>query len=176
MEQWEMDLREDIRDAMKGSPSIPPKKTKIQIRPFLLFAALLLFIMNFAIVEQKHPGFFADKINNCVAYFNKDSVQQDDSTSLVLVLKDLDSRLVALETKDYTDEALKAELKELRDQVYLMVIVQDENAAISKKILSQYNYEGQQFIHIDPDWKIDRMPTHLKLTSETEEFLRKRLR
>jgi len=178
MEKWEMDLREEIRDALKSSPSTPPKKTtKIQIRPLMVFAAILLFIMSFAVAERKQPGFFADKIDQCVSYFDRDAPVQDNQPSpLILALQGLDSRLEALEAKDYTDEELKAELKELRDKVYLMVVVQDENAAISKKILSQYNYEGQQFIHIDPDWKINRMPTHIALTPESEEFLRERLR
>jgi hypothetical protein len=179
MEKWEMDLREEIRDAM-SNPSTPPNKkvTKVQFRPLLFFAALLLFIMNFVVIERKHPGFFAEKIDHCVSYFHRDTnVHQNQPDPFIMALQGLDSRLEALEAKeDYTDEELKAELKELRDKVYLMVVVQDENAAISKKILSQYNYEGQQFIHIDPDWKIDRMPTHINLTPESEEFLRKRLR
>jgi hypothetical protein len=178
MEKWEMDLREEIRGALKSSPSTPPKKTKIQIRPLMFFAAVLLFVMSFAVAERKQPGFFADKIGQCVSYFDRDApVQNNQPDPLILALQGLDSRLEALEAKEeYTDEELKAELKELRDKVYLMVVVQDENAAISKKILSQYNYEGQQFIHIDPDWKINRMPTHIKLTPESEEFLRERLK
>jgi hypothetical protein len=177
MEQWEMDLRGEIRDALKSSPpASTKKKNNVQIRPLLFFVAVLLFVMNFAIVERKHPGFFADKLNYVVSSFHRDTpvVQNQQPDPLIMALRGLDARLEALEAK--TDDDLKAELKELRDKVYLMVVVQDENAAISKKILSQYNYEGQQFIHIDPDWKIDRMPTHIKLTPESEEFLRERLR
>lgn len=179
MEQWEMDLRGEIRDALKSSPPAPTKKkSNIQVRPLLFFVAVLLFVMNFAIVERKHPGFFAEKLNYVVSSFHGDTpVAQNQPDPLIMALRGLDSRLEVLEAKkEYTDDELKAELKELRDKVYLMVVVQDENAAISKKILSQYNYEGQQFIHIDPDWKIDRMPTHIKLTPESEEFLRKRLK
>lgn len=179
MEQWEKDLRGEIRDAFKSGPINPPKVNKIQIRPFLFFVAVFLMMMNFVILEQKRPGFVVDKASQCIAYFNHKNklVQQEPQPDpLVIVLRGLDARIAALETKDYSDEELKAELKEWRDKVYLIAIVSDENAAISKKILSQYNHEGQEFIHIDPDWKINRMPSHITIGSEAREFLRERMR
>ena len=171
MERWEMDLREEIRDAFKGTPSSHPKKiTKTQVRPLLVFALILLFVMNFVIVERKHPGFIAEKINHCVSYFD---VPQDNSPDpLVVALRAIDARLDALELEE--NEVLWDEFQELRNKVYLQVVVQDENAAISKRLLGQYQ-EAQEFIHIDPNYRINRMPTHINLTPESEEFLRKRL-
>tara|TARA_Y100000296_G_C5021224_1_gene179936 strand:- start:42 stop:572 length:531 start_codon:yes stop_codon:yes gene_type:complete len=176
MEQWEKDLREEIRGALT-SPVPPDKpKKKIQIRPFLFFVAVLLFLMNFVVLEQKHPGYLATKISQARSFFDDKVEQPPAEDPLVTVLREFDARIAGLENKDYKDEELTAELKELRNKVYLLVIVSDENAAISKKILRKYDYEAREFLHIDPDWKIDRMPTHIKLTPDSEEFLRKRLK
>lgn len=181
MEQWEMDLREEIREAFaKSNTPMPPQKPKrkTQIRSFLFLVAVLLLLMNFVVLEVKHPGYLATKFNQVTQMFDRDQtiVEQPSEDPLIVVLKGLNARIAALEEKDYTDEEARQELKALREKVLLIAIVADENAAISKKILSRYDVEGRQFIHIDKDWKIDRMPTHIKIDSTTEDFLRERMR
>lgn len=170
VDQWKRDLQKEVRDSMQKniqSPT-PNKISKIKLRPFLLFVVLILLVSNLFAFETKYPGCIKSRFDQ---FFSE---SEEEKNFLSVALKDLDARLAALELG--ANVQIKSELQDLRDKVLLIAIVVDENAAISKEILGRCDHRGKEFVHIGPDWNIDKMPSHLSLSPETKRFLEKRLK
>lgn len=66
----------------------------------------------------------------------------------------------------------KSEVKPIRsvetDRLALFAIVNNNNMAVVK-----FGYPKQDIIFINSDWTIDRMPPHVQLGKEDEEFVRR---
>jgi len=174
VEQWEKDLREEIGIIMNNNKVNSNKKVskKKRIKSILLILFLVILVANFFLLEYKHPGCTFNKIIEIKNGFS--SKENNQHQNLEKMFKDVCVRISDLEKKS-SNEDLKKEIQMLRDRLLLIAIVSDENAAISRKLIGKYDYEAEQFIHIDPDWKIDRMPNHIEIAPEADEFLRERL-
>jgi len=169
MEQWKLDLQREIRNSRNKTTRSSFKIPKISIRPLLLILTIMLFYVGLTTFEDKRPGYINEAISGTWNIF----FGEEEVDPMIEVVEGLDSRLAAIELKS-KQNAFR--IKEARNNIYLNTVIADENTAISKEILRRYSPESKHFVHIGPDGKINRMPSHINLSAEAEAFLRKRLR
>lgn len=70
--------------------------------------------------------------------------------------------------------AVEGGIKTLNHRVWLLVIANNENALAAREV-DKHFHPGHDagFITFDKDWKMNRTPTHLTLTPEQQDGLRK---
>ena len=57
------------------------------------------------------------------------------------------------------------------DRLTLMAMLTNHNTAVA-----QYNYPKTDYVYLNPDWTIDKMPKHLNLDTEDRAFLQRFMR
>lgn len=150
-----IDWEKELQNELKGR-KIKPKK-RFFFSPILFFFVVTILIGNFIILERKHH-YLTNMIYGVRRPVNKIDV----------------NRILIAESKEEL-RIVKEKLKDFQDKMVLMAIVLDENSAIAKEITSE-NPKSAEFIHIDDNWKINRLPSRIIIDEKNKDLLQKHLK
>lgn len=177
---WEDELDDEYGNCPTEPAPAPTPKPQKSYTLTLILAAILVVLANLGILEWKTPGYIGNMLGankKAIAVPNENKNQEsaeepikDDSYPFNYeeAYRDLHERVTQLEAQK---TANKAELRELNHQMTLLAIVSDENAVIARRL-----HRNNEFIYINQDWKINRMPSNIKFDERTRTFLQERVR
>ena len=192
MEPWELELQDQIRDSKNIAGSEPPAQTpgpvSSEVPPpapapapsdapsptdrgsSLVFFALLLILgaVTFFVYDHKTGG----KARAWIAsHFS--SADQAERVEPRKKVEPEESRLreefekFVASNKSQLD-ALQSKVGSIRDKVMLMGLLLNENFNILKQDESK-----EEMVFFNSDWTLNKMPTHIDLSDEDREYLRK---
>jgi len=149
MEQWEIDLNNQLGDRMQ--PIIIVKKIKRSCSGFLIFIVFALLIFLAALYGYKKVSGFRLWVES---HFKVEKNKNHHEG------KEVDKS--HLDRIDVIEEQLKKNSKRLN----LLGISHNENFSILNK-----QNPNKKFILLNHDWSLDRMPENIEIQSEDKIFI-----
>lgn len=183
MEPWELELQDQIRDSKSAAPEPLPKndpapileKAKEPSAPAegggsIVFFTLLVILAAVTVLVYDHKT--GGKFRSWMAshFSSADQVEKvepkrkneaDESR-----LRDEFDKFVASNKSQI--EALQSRVGSIRDKVMLMGLLLNENFNIIKQDESK-----DEMVFFNSDWTLNKMPTHIDLSDEDRDYLRK---
>lgn len=179
---WEDELDDEF-GCPTPIPSPAPTTPKESMTIRLILLVIIVVLINLGIKEYNNRGYIKSLMpasislpsfsspkggkpvenappQNVVAPTENDLFNYEDA------YRDLKERVAALED---SKKATSADVHEMKKKLTLLAIVNDENTMVARK-------HGQQFVYIDKDWNIDRMPSNIKYDERTRVFLEERVK
>lgn len=164
LEQWEIDLRKQLEGKSDGyinniSIKAPQPKQNKQSDVLPLFIVLMLLgCTTLFLINQQNNG----SLKEWVLSKFKSVEKTDEKTELLLKLidnsKSVDSRLDKLSNKITINE----------DKITVIGMLLNENFAILK-----HKQDQSDFILLNRDWTLNKMPKYLSLSDSDKEYLQK---
>jgi hypothetical protein len=195
LEQWEIDLQNQLRriepDVTKPMPEIKsevvipnistpnleePKDTvpapisngNSGTMQFLLLF-VILFIATLFVYDNKTGGklktWVSSHFSNKIEKVEKIDNKKTNDSDLFKLRSDFEK--FTNENKSQLD-ALTNKVGSIRDKVMLMGLLLNENFNIIKQ-----GENKEEMVFFNRDWTLDKMPTHIELSDEDREYLKK---
>lgn len=187
LEQWEIELQNQLHDSIKQNevPEVQQKQSEPVIDnaepqitseptvessssiPFLVLLVILSIVMLY-LYDAKSGG----KIKDWVAsHFSSKSapIEKVEEKKVEIDINKYKEMYEKLSSEQKNQlEALQNKVGTLRDKVMLMGLLLNENFNIIKQ-----NENKEEMVFFNRDWTLDKMPTHIDLSDEDKEYLKK---
>lgn len=187
MEPWEIELQNQLQDSKTEAPKpeimkqeekqieiveVPAQDTKVEDSgnslSFLIMFMILTVAMLF-VYDHKTGGkikdwilsHFSNKTEVVEKVENKKTLENDNSK-----MKEEFDKFVA--THKGQLDALQNKVGSIRDKVMLMGLLLNENFNIIKQ-----NEDKDEMVFFNSDWTLNKMPSHIDLSDEDKEYLKK---
>jgi hypothetical protein len=195
LEQWEIDLQNQLQriepDVIKTIPEVqsevvvpniptstpkdpednvsaPISNDKSSTMQFLLLL-VILFVATLFVYDHKTGGklktWVLSHFSNRIEKVEKIDNKKPNDSDLIKLRSDFEK--FTSENKTQLD-ALTNKVGSTRDKVMLMGLLLNENFNIVKQ-----GENKEEMVFFNRDWTLDRMPTHIELSDEDREYLKK---
>lgn len=187
MEPWEIELQKQLQDSKPETPKVEINKPEEKIienvlptqniivdssnnssLPFFILLIILtiatLFVYDFKTGGKLRSwtlSHFSNKNEIIEKVENKKPVENDS-----LKMKEEFEKFVAAHKGQL--DALQNKVGSIRDKVMLMGLLLNENFNIVKQ-----NEDKDEMVFFNTDWTLNKMPTHIDLSDEDKEYLKK---
>ena len=187
MEPWEIELQNQLQDSKPEAPKsetvkqeekkpenidMPVQEIKVEDSSSSLSFLILLIILTIAMLfvyDHKTGGklrewtlsHFSNKNEVIEKVENKKLIENDSSK-----MKEEFDKFVASHKGQL--DALQNKVGSIRDKVMLMGLLLNENFNIIKQ-----NEDKDEMVFFNSDWTLNKMPTHIDLSDEDKEYLKK---
>ena len=187
MEPWEIELQGQLQDLKPETPKIEvnkqkekiveavlsPQETKVENSESNSLSFIILLVMltvaTLLVYDYKIGGklrlwtlsHFSNKTEVVEKVENKKPVESDSSK-----MKEEFDKFVAAHKGQL--DALQNKVGSIRDKVMLMGLLLNENFNIIKQ-----NEDKDEMVFFNSDWTLNKMPTHIDLSDEDKEYLKK---
>lgn len=183
LEEWEIELQNQLHDSTEKlkdyepqkeepipSPIEAPKKQenhseeKSSTMPFMALLLILTVIMLY-LYDNKTGGKVKEWVSSHFSSKNE-IVKIEKEENDVAKYKEMYEKLSS-EQRSQID-ALQNKVASLRDKVMLMGLLLNENFNIIKQ-----NENKDEMVFFNRDWTLDKLPSHIDLSDEDKEYLKK---
>ena len=166
---WEDELRQEFGGAI--NQELDKRKEEQSLSATLFLIAVIVVLVNLFVAEWKNPGTIGSWISNKSSDYSlidvlPDSHNSNEPFNYEQAYKALAARVDVMEQ----DKVSKKDFDEARRRLRLIATVLDENTAISNKMLSNQQ-KAKEYVFINKDWKITRMPSNIPINDAAREFL-----
>lgn len=182
LEQWEIELQNQLHDSVEklkspevhqevqeNEPEIPKNTIKESQDtgssiPFMILLMILSIVMLY-FYDNKTGGKVRDWIGS--HFSSKNEVEKQEKQEFDLSkYKEMYEKLSS-EQRSQLD-ALQNKVSSLRDKVMLMGLLLNENFNILKQ-----DENKDEMVFFNRDWTLDKLPSHIDLSDEDKEYLKK---
>lgn len=167
MEQWEIDLRNQLENSnsnnLKPINQSVPQKAKSD--SFLYFCFIILGIAILLAFNYKTNGFVKEKIDEWNSQELEVEEKPVEENKPIEEEKTEDIYLEKIKNIENDILELKISNKWVSDRVTVIGMVLNENFSIIRN-----NNDKQEIILLEKDWKMSRKPSHIQFSERSQEI------
>jgi hypothetical protein len=127
-----------------------------KITYFLIFFIIVFSLFNFWLFSGKYI------LNN----FFVDNKPKEEINQIDLEKNELNNQIVVANQK--IDE-LNQKIEMLSEKIWILSLVSNENTSLVCKINQRQGYQNPGYIFIKENWKLNKIPSTIKLTQEQKD-------